>query len=156
MKWQSHKICNIAIIYGLTGNLKATIFATIGAILPDVMELNGIIKHRTITHFPWFYVVAIILLIPTMHLNYYVTLGFWTIIGCLLHLTMDAMSKSGIPYRTPYGNKKIALNLYTTHHITEIYIVGLVAILFFVIARINNYTTNDHFTNQIALLISGQ
>ncbi len=152
MKWQNHKLCNAAIIYGITGNLRATILSSIGAVLPDILELNGVIRHRTITHYPYIYIVPAILLIPFMHTNiYYMTL-FWVIIGCIIHLILDSASKSGIPYIRPYGNDKIAFNLYTTHHISEWYISIFITLIFGMLARLNNFLYVNHFTNELNII----
>lgn len=150
MKWQNHKLCNAAIIYGITGNLQATIFSSIGAILPDVLELNGVIKHRTITHYPYIYIVPAILLMPFMHTNIYTMTVFWITVGCIIHLILDSASKSGIPYITPYSNNKIALNLYITHHISEWYIAIIITVLFSMLARFNGYMYVDHFVREIS------
>lgn len=149
MKWQNHKLCNAAIIYGITGNLQATILSTIGAILPDVIELNGLIRHRTITHYPYIYIIPAILIAPFTHISLYYIILYWVLIGCITHIILDAFSKCGIPYKNPYGSKRIALNLYITHQISEWKIAILIAIAFGMLARFNGYLYTNHFIKEL-------
>lgn len=149
MQWQNHKLCNSIVIYALTGSLKATILSTIGSILPDVLELGGIIRHRTITHYPYLYLIPAMMLVPFIHHSIYTQITYWIMIGCITHLALDTASKSGIPYITPYGSKKIALNLYTTFHISEWYISIAITLLFGMLARYNGYLYSTHFTKEI-------
>jgi membrane-bound metal-dependent hydrolase YbcI (DUF457 family) len=153
MKWQNHKLCNAAIIYGITGNLQATVLSTIGSVLPDVLELNGVIRHRTITHYPYIYFVPLLFVALFMNQGIYTQIAFWITIGCITHLFFDSLSKSGIPYKYPYGNAKIALNLYTTHQISEWYISITVAIIFGMLARFNGYLYTNHFVSEITNII---
>lgn len=47
MTWGNHKICNIAMIYAFSGDLKATLVSTLGSILPDILEISGLFPHRS-------------------------------------------------------------------------------------------------------------
>jgi membrane-bound metal-dependent hydrolase YbcI (DUF457 family) len=148
MKWLSHKVCNASMVYAITGDLKATLFSTIGSILPDVLELGGLIPHRTITHYPIVYIVPFVLLLPYHKTSFNMYAIFWVLVGCMLHLSLDALSKGGIPVLKPFNGKKLALNFYTTHHFSEFYLTGLICIVFSLLGRANGFVAMNHFTQQ--------
>ena len=155
MEWKNHKICNLALVYGLTGDVRVTLLSTVGAILPDVLECNGwLFRHRTVTHYPWIYLAFLACAGTYTHTSWGLYIAFWLVVGCTLHLVLDALSKTGIPYRTPGGNKCLAFNLYTTHHISEFKVAAVIVALAAATAYFRHFFTMAHFTRSISLIFS--
>lgn len=84
-----------------------------GNIAPDFMEfrLINLIQHRTHTHYPWYYVIFIAILIGLAGAGmipqenwFYVGIAFFA--GCLAHIICD-IPYGGIPYIFP--TRKITL-----------------------------------------------
>jgi len=120
MQWKNHRLTTCAIVYSLTGSIPATAIATASSVLPDVMEARllkniSLVKHRTLTHYPWLYLVPAVILWRLLQSgpNYVGYLVFFILVGCLCHLAEDFMSRSGIPLLTP-GGKHTGLNFYIT------------------------------------------
>jgi len=92
------------------------------SILPDYLEMPfmGLIPHRTITHWPYLYLVMILgfggLFYLNGHVGYY--LGLFVSIGCFLHLAEDALSRSGIPFGSPFGKTR-GCDFYVVHTANE-------------------------------------
>jgi membrane-bound metal-dependent hydrolase YbcI (DUF457 family) len=137
----------------MTGDLKATLFSTMGSILPDALEIKGLIKHRTITHYPIVYSVPLLVLLPNFKATFLVNAVFWCLVGCMVHLLLDALSKSGIPLFRPFSDKKLAINFYTTHHMSEFYLTGLICISFALLGRANGFLDMNHVTHQIVMVL---
>lgn len=73
----------------------------LGAIFPDVdMQVSSIIKHRTLTHWPIFYLFGIII-------SYYYSIPYLTTfcMACLVHLALDFFTMMGIPLFHPFGKR---------------------------------------------------
>jgi inner membrane protein len=153
MKWINHKLCNASMIYAMTGDLKATLFSTIGSIVPDALEIGGLIKHRTITHYPIVYIVPLVLILPDFKATFLMNAVFWCLVGCMLHVLLDALSKGGIPFFRPFSGKTLALNFYTTYHMSEFYLMGLICISCILLGRANGFLAMNHFTHQIITVL---
>lgn len=95
----------------LTGMIEPTVLPWLlvafflGNIGPDLTEM-GIIPHRTYTHYPWFYLLAIGGLSGALYWDHapFSAVINWAIIaycsGCLCHIVCD-MPYGGIPYLRP-------------------------------------------------------
>ncbi|ORJ61343.1 metal-dependent hydrolase [Geothermobacter hydrogeniphilus] len=129
MKWRNHKLCTFALVFAATGRLLPAFIAGIGSILPDLLEMR-LVRHRTLTHWPFTYVIGIVVLLPLVKV---LTWWGWLIvscllIGCLLHLAEDGLSKGGIPLFSPAG-KRYGAGWYVTDTITETFMaVGIVVV----------------------------
>lgn len=154
MKWRNHKLCTFAITFALTGRLLLAFIAGLGSILPDVFEM-GLVKHRTLTHWPFTYVIGIIVLLPLIKL---MSWWAWLIVacllfGCLLHLGEDALSKGGIPIFKPAG-KRYGLGWYITDTITEWAVVGgIVAVATYISWR-RGFLSSDFLANEASWFLS--
>ena len=93
-----------------------------GASAPDWLELpfsgGRVIPHRTLTHVPWLWLVALLWVAVALHGSWLwpVVLGF--ILASLLHLAMDSLSPMGIPLANP-GGRRYSLHLYHTGGLSE-------------------------------------
>lgn len=103
--------------YEYTVSLTCAVFLALGSVGPDFTEL-GIIKHRTHTHFPWYYVLAGYgawyafgqAWIDELMLVGIVSYCF----GCVVHILCDWPYYKGIPLFTP--NKQIPLTQFEFSH----------------------------------------
>jgi len=136
--WVNHKLTAGAVVYLFTGNLAATLISVIASVWPDWIEypLGPVIKHRTITHWPYPPLLALGILcyfwITTGDFAFYYAL--FLPIGWLLHLATDFMSVGGIPFGKPNGIR-VGISLYKTRTERE-HFVALAMILpclFFII-----------------------
>lgn len=128
MQWKNHRITTCAVTYALTGSFPATAIATASSMLPDVLEMK-LVKHRTMTHYPWIVLVPVVLMWQAMHQapNYFLYVLFFVLFGYLCHLIEDFLSRSGIPLMSPFG-RHIGCNLYVTHAPSErLTALGIVA-----------------------------
>jgi len=71
-----------------------------GALFPDIDLTIPSLGHRTLTHWPVPYLVAIVCSY-IFHLPW--VLYFCT--GCLLHIFLDSFSLMGVPLRSPFGKR---------------------------------------------------
>ena len=154
MKWRNHKLCTVCIMYAATGRLLLSFIAGVGSILPDVFE-SGLVKHRTLTHWPPIYAALILTVVPAIRL---VTWWGWLIAGCLimgciLHLAEDALSKGGIPLFNPVG-KKYGLSCYVTDTITETIVVVLIVVAALYVAGRRGFLSTDFLAEEIHWLFS--
>lgn len=96
MLWVNHKLTTGAVVFLFTGNLAATLISIIASVLPDWLEypFQPMIKHRTITHWPYPPLPIIGVLsffwIRTGDFAFYY--AFFLPIGWLMHLATDFMS----------------------------------------------------------------
>jgi len=130
MMWPSHKITAFATTYAFTGNIIASALAMFGSILPDVLELGGLIKHRTLTHWMYIYLVPFIWFLMLREVfpgsGFYFVVCF-LLLGALLHLFCDAFGDSGIPVGlNPFGKHR-GFYIYYTYCLSElVFVAGLV------------------------------
>ena len=120
MKWRNHNLTTLATVYAATGSFPAMLIASAASHMPDALEFSGIVGHRTVTHYPWFYLVPAVFLWCRLHNEpgYVAYIVFLVLVGCLCHLFEDLLSNSGIPLVTPYG-KPYGLHLYVTRTPSE-------------------------------------
>lgn len=161
MRWYSHKVTTASLVYAVTGgDLPATAAAMAGSIAPDAIEITacGLIPHRTITHWPYPYLVVALglwLLSLTQTSGLVAWYAMFFPIGALLHLAEDALSKSGIPLRGPFG-KRTGLGTYKTFSLfSEQAVVLAIIIPCFAVSAWTGKISFDHFqleTRRIFLL----
>lgn len=117
-------------VYAATGDFIATTLAVGGAVFPDAAEFpfRFILPHRTLTHWPYPYLAGTLAL--WWHYRnsgnlilYYVS---FLLIGCLLHIFQDFLSKGGIPLKGPFSKTR-GLNFYKIYTLDEVFVTaGLV------------------------------
>lgn len=133
-------------VYGLTGSFVATGLATATAHLPDLLELGGLVSHRTMTHWPYIYLVPAALLWVTLNgtqprVWQYCMLCM--LVGCLAHLIEDFMSVGGIPLGSPYGGR-LGLKLYVTNQATEYIAVLLMCTAFCALSIVRGFVSSEY------------
>ncbi len=121
MRWVSHKTVTAGIVYAVTGDLTATCAATVGSIVPDLLEFpfGSLLRHRGVTHYWPLYALPFVgfNLASVYYQNFelfYVSMFF---MGALLHWFEDGLSKSGVslwPFRG-----RFAANWYKTFTVSE-------------------------------------
>lgn len=120
MTWKNHKMATLALVFSFTGSFTASSVAALSSHLPDLLEVRGIIPHRTFTHYPYPFLIAAIvswqMLNAVPGYGYYML--FFALVGWLLHLAQDALSLGGIPLVTPRG-KRWGVKMYVTREPSE-------------------------------------
>jgi hypothetical protein len=61
-----------------------------------------VIPHRTITHWPWWYVRCAARILVVFKASPFALLGLGLALGSLVHLLCDSVSPHGIPWVTPF------------------------------------------------------
>lgn len=158
MQWKNHRITTCAVTYALTGSFPATAIATASSMLPDVLEMK-LLKHRTMTHYPWVFLIPIVLMWSAMQHSpgYTLYTAFFIFFGYLCHLAEDFMSKSGIPLVSPFG-EPTGLGLYVTHAPSEFRVALIIVALAVAYSWHNGLLTQDylmHAANNMAILVMG-
>lgn len=133
MKWRNHKLVTFSVVYSVTGSLVSAISAMTGSVVPDVIEIGGIIPHRTITHCLWMWMGMScffwVWLQSTGFSSIALYSAFFFTAGCALHVIEDALSYGGVPVFNPSG-KKIGLGIYRTGTVgEELMVWGLVVVI---------------------------
>lgn len=109
MRWINHQITTATVVYAATGNGTASLFAWVGSIMPDAIELplQGVLKHRGVSHWPWSYFsVAVVMFSCGLYFrNYALFYSAFFFVGAVLHLLGDALSPRGIPWKSPTGER---------------------------------------------------
>lgn len=149
MEWHNHKFTTAVSVYATTGNLELTIMSTVGSIIPDILELGGILNHRSYTHLYIIYLIPLFTVYITLNINHYLFFIIGVLIGCLIHIAEDSLSKSGVPYNIFDMKKKYALNLYTTHHASEYLITFAIIAAFTLVGLLTHNFSQKNFANQI-------
>lgn len=150
MRWQFHKLTSGAVVYAVTGGYFPTCMAMIGSIIPDLLEM-GIVRHRTITHWPQPWIVLFLVSYGACrHFpNVWMYLFSYICIGALLHLGEDYLSVTGIPFRSPRCPRRGA-GLYVTGSFGEAVLAMFVTGLFLLIAWDRGFFTTGHAMEEIA------
>lgn len=118
MQWKNHRLTTCAVTFALTGSFPATAIATAASALPDVLELK-LVKHRTLTHYPWIAVVPAVFVWKQMQIQsgYLLYVIFFILVGYIGHLAGDFLSNAGIPLWST--RKPVGCRLYVTHSPSE-------------------------------------
>lgn len=155
MQWRNHKIVTFSVVYAATGSFVPSLCAMSGSVLPDVLEIGGLLPHRTITHWPYPYMAALatVYMINSYSSHFWPYILFFLILGYLMHLLEDFMSISGLPFgKTPdawyYG-----LGIYRTKSASEEFTaLGLTAAFLF-LAWSRGFFTSEHFGHQASQIV---
>ena len=145
------------VVYSVTGNLIPALSAMAGSIMPDVLELGGLIQHRTITHCIWVWLAISTFLWVCLggtgfsSIPLYVTLFF--VAGGLLHVVEDSLSYGGVPIFGPYG-KKMGVGVYRTDTLGEEFTVLGLLLVFFGFSYKSGYLSADHITRQTTVFMN--
>ena len=153
----------LAAVYSLTGGIIPATLAMFGSVLPDVLELrrngqvDGLIRHRTITHYPplWLGVGFLLWLFYRSggYSSWSLYAGIFFVAGGLMHLAEDALSKSGIPFSKPYG-KAHGAGLYIVNTVGEELTAACLLLAFSAVAYARGYFGAGHTADQMALFIN--
>jgi len=156
LKWRNHKLVTFSVVFSITGGIIPALAAMIGSILPDVLEMRGLISNRTVTHYVWFWLagsVAIWLALKGSGFSSIVLyIIFFVATGGLLHICEDALSYGGIPIYTPFG-RHVGLGLYETGTITEEFTVLGLVVIFAGFAWCRGFLSTEYLSKQIQMII---
>lgn len=153
MRWRNHKIVTLSIVYAITGGGVASLSAMAGSVLPDVLEMRGMVPHRTVTHYLPFWLVPCLIM-------FYVSLTADSLLvyvvafllsGASFHIIEDALSSGGIPIIHPFG-QRIGLGLYKTGCLNEEFSVLGLLILFNTAGYIRGFFSANHIGNQFSVI----
>jgi len=154
LRWYSHKITTFTAVYAVTGGILSAITAASASLLPDVFEMGGILKHRGASHWPYpYFGVALILFITCcLTTSLWPYFAFYLLVGISLHLLEDGLSKSGIPWRHPFGEPKGA-GFYITGTGSEQILVLILTIIFLLLAYFRGFLTKEHSAQETQLFM---
>jgi hypothetical protein len=119
-----------------------------GNVAPDLLEFRvgeaTLIRHRTHTHYPWYYIVLIALLFLDINTSNLITPDYSYMLvalfaGCLTHIICD-IPYGGIPYLTPRRKVtfiRIPFDSFFNRLIEHIVVVSLVLGYFILSADID-------------------
>lgn len=140
--WAAGAAVVMSPFWGLMGCLALFVGVRPGSTAPDWLEF-GLIKHRTLTHLPWLWVLMYavsVSMVSHYDIGVFVSClvtGFC--IGAISHLVGDIGTPMGVPLFSP--SKRYSLNLWRTGQTSEkipIFVawlvVGLLALLRFYLA----------------------
>ena len=150
MKWHNHKITTIAMVYAATGTFVSAALAGIGSVLPDILEMRGVLPHRTVTHWPYPYLVMAVFLygLACKSPSYPVYFFFFVMVGFVCHLFEDSLSRSGIPWKTPFGVRK-GFDLYVTNTSSEYLTVFVLSVLSVMVICVRGFLSKAYLSGEI-------
>ena len=161
MKWRNHKLVTLCVVYSMTGDVVPTAAAVVGSVLPDLLEFRigkdsaGLIPHRTITHYPPIWIAAFaslwLMYQSTGSASWIIYAGMFAVLGGLLHLAEDALSKGGIPFFSPYG-KPHGAGVYKVGTTSEEALAFGLVFFFLCIASVRGYFKVEHAHQQAMIL----
>jgi len=154
MVWYNHKLVTFATVYTITGGFLSSLTATTACVLPDVVEMGGIFKHRGGSHWPYPYLGAALILLITSHFStsLWPFFAFFLVFGAILHLLEDSLSASGIPWRRPNGHTKGAGFYYTGTASEQMIVLPLIVSLF-IICYFRGFLTRIHFESEMQVFV---
>jgi len=157
VKWQNHKLVTFSMTYAMTGTLASATMAMIGSVLPDVLEMGGVFKHRTVTHLVVGWMVLSMFCWHLMRINGYASiplyLTFFLIYGASMHVLQDSLSVGGVPLWNPYG-RCFGFGLYRTRTISEeITAWGIIA-LCCAFSLNRGYLAGNHVGDEVGRLLN--
>lgn len=126
-----------------------------GSLLPDVLEIGGLVPHRTYTHWPYPYIAALgatyLINMNTVHIWPYIV--FFILLGATLHLLEDTMSVSGIPFGKTPTSKYWGMRIYLTNGWSEELVTLVLVASFLGLAWFRGFFHSEHMAHQIKQLI---
>ena len=93
----------------------------VGAIFPDIDLHFSALPHRTLSHWPFPYLVGL----PLAWCSEHLWLAVFCI-GCLVHIFLDSFSMAGTPFVNPFG-KRIGFRIFRVGGHFE----GIITVLMF-------------------------
>lgn len=156
MRWRNHQMITGIAIYSITGGFLSAWLAAAGSVLPDVLELNGLIKHRTVTHWPYPYLVmaAVLYALEYRTPSIVLYLIFFMLLGVIFHLLLDGLSITGIPVGLkPTSNRRVALNLYTTFTPSEDLTTAGLIVVFLAITCFRGFLNTQHIQLELSMIV---
>ncbi|ANA41782.1 hypothetical protein A2G06_16725 (plasmid) [Geobacter anodireducens] len=156
MRWRNHQIITGLAIYSITGGFISAGLAAVGAVLPDVLEVGGVIKHRTVTHWPYPYLLLASALYLWQWHNPSVLpyLLFFFVLGVVMHLLLDSLSNHGIPVgQSPSAGKRLSLNLYKTFTPSEEVTSAGLVVVFLATAYFRGLLSGEHIRLEVNLVV---
>lgn len=117
------------------------------------------VKHRTLTHYPWLVVVPAGLVRQAMQSapGYVLYITFFIMVGYLCHLVADLLSNTGIPLWSPFG-KPFGCRLYVTHSPSEDAVALAITAIAVIYGWHNGLFTQAYLMgagNNLAIFVSG-
>lgn len=156
MRWHNHKLVSFWCIYALTGGLVASFMSMLGAVLPDVAEFGGLVKHRTMTHVLTFWMVTCVCAWLAFKNSGFASLPlylfFFLLCGCLLHVLEDSLSNGGIPLLMPFGFK-FGFGFYKTGTLSESFTVCGLLLIFGIFSYKRGFFGSEHFEKEMHRLM---
>ena len=155
MRWRNHKIVTGLAIYSITGGFLSASVAAVGAILPDILEIGGLVKHRTITHWPYPYLgtAAVVYLWQNHNPSIIPYVIYYFVLGVVMHLLLDGLSISGIPVgSSPSSDKRIALAVYKTSTPSEEITAAGLMLIFLATSYFRGFLGAGHVQLEVSLV----
>lgn len=155
MRWHNHKLVTFSVVYAATGGLVPSVCSMAGSLLPDVLEIGGLVPHRTYTHWPYPYIAALgtIYLINMTTTQIWPYIIFFILLGATLHLVEDTMSITGIPFGTTPKKKFYGMGIYLTNGWSEELTTLVMVSSFLLLAWFRGYFKAEHFAHQIKQVV---
>lgn len=153
MKWTSHRITTLALVYALTRSIPAAAIAALGSVFPDAVEGHGDrdnplseqhrkwqARHRQTSH--WFVIYAVVGIVSFVYAGHHNPKGLdmarldieglisisaaWFSVGCLAHILEDLFCGKvpGLMLKQRIGWQFFYLGTYREYMI----VVGTVAV----------------------------
>lgn len=137
----THLASGVLLSKALSLDLTNSVFICIGSICPDIIEMFVAGKnwkkffeiHRKIFHW-WILYICLFIINFIQYKYFYITYSIinYILYGCFLHLSLDLLTPSGIPFFSPNG-PKIKIPLCKTGSYREFVVFSIFFILFFVL-----------------------
>lgn len=151
MRWYNHKLVAGISVYALGGSFPEACLSAVGSLLPDVLECRGLLRHRALSHWPYPYAAAVLVLsmVSQETGDIYPAAGSYLLYGTLAHLLGDACSKCGIPWQRPYS-QPIGLKLYRTGSFSEELFVVAITVFFAILASARGFLAAEYIQLQLS------
>lgn len=155
MRWHNHKLVTFSVVYAATGGVVPSVCSMAGSLLPDVLEIGGLVPHRTYTHWPYPYLVALgsMYLINMNTTHIWPFIFFFVILGATLHLLEDTMSVTGIPFGTTPKKKFFGMGIYLTCGWSEELVTLVMVAVFMFLAWFRGFFLGEHIAHQIKQIV---
>lgn len=154
MRWYNHKLVAGISVYALTGSVLGAAVSAIGSLLPDALEVRGLMRHRALSHWPYPYLAMIGLMFVYARegLHLWCVVGIYLLSGALTHLLGDFCSKAGIPCKLP-RTQPVGLKLYKTRSLSEEVFAIMIIISFAGLAYFRGFLSGEYIRPQVSLIL---